>query len=155
MTTTPKDPQSTRSKSEHKRLSALGAEVAQPTPGEDDLLPCPFCGRSPIFTADDSYGHCAVTCNCELEPGVFRGKDRPDDAISAWNRRAPSHTRHPLDEPESLEATPDTDAGRYWCKSHQREATHKINDRHVCDPSLGGITLPCFVVFLEYVQMEP
>ena len=34
--TTPKDPQPTRSKSEYKRLSALGIEVTQPNQGEGE-----------------------------------------------------------------------------------------------------------------------
>lgn len=43
----------------------------------------------------------------------------------------------------------------YWCNSHQRKATHiDKNGRHKCDPTLGGITLPCFVVVLNDVALE-
>jgi len=35
---------------------------------------------------------------------------------------------------------------QYFCDTHNRKATH-INKQgdHVCDPSLGGITMPCHV----------
>ncbi len=37
----------------------------------------------------------------------------------------------------------------YWCNSHEREATARDKDgKPRCDPSLGGILLPCFVVDL-------
>lgn len=31
----------------------------------------------------------------------------------------------------------------YWCKAHNREATHQDKNGPCCDPSKGGITLPC------------
>lgn len=41
-----------------------------------------------------------------------------------------------------------TVGGIWWCNSHHREATHiDQNGKHCCDPSLGGILLPCFTVF--------
>ena len=37
----------------------------------------------------------------------------------------------------------------WWCNSHNRRATHQYPDgRHRCDPSKGGILLPCVVVDL-------
>lgn len=40
----------------------------------------------------------------------------------------------------------------WWCNTHQRRATYtRLSDRswrHVCDPRLGGITIPCQVVDL-------
>lgn len=41
----------------------------------------------------------------------------------------------------------------WWCNSHQRRATHirERDDgvkRHVCNPSLPGILLPCVVIDL-------
>lgn len=40
--------------------------------------------------------------------------------------------------------------GVWWCNSHGREATHKDRrGRKCCDPKLGGIMLPCEVVFKE------
>ena len=38
----------------------------------------------------------------------------------------------------------------YWCNSHQREATHFdfYYNQFECDPTLGGILLPCNVVHL-------
>ena len=40
------------------------------------------------------------------------------------------------------------EGGMWWCNSHQREATHTdANGEHRCDSALGGITLPCSVVF--------
>jgi len=44
---------------------------------------------------------------------------------------------------------------KYWCNTHQREATHiTINGKLCCDPKLGGILLPCSVVILEDVEIE-
>lgn len=38
--------------------------------------------------------------------------------------------------------------GVWWCNSHQRQATHTdAKGRHCCNPKLGGILLPCNVVF--------
>lgn len=42
---------------------------------------------------------------------------------------------------------PDPD-GMWWCNAHKREATHVRNGRPCCDPKLGGILLPCMVVFV-------
>ena len=43
--------------------------------------------------------------------------------------------------------------GTFWCKSHRREATHIGRDgRRECDPKLGGILLPCDVVFVKGKQ---
>jgi hypothetical protein len=40
-----------------------------------------------------------------------------------------------------------TPTGTWWCNSHQREATHtRADGTRCCDPKLGGILLPCFVV---------
>lgn len=42
--------------------------------------------------------------------------------------------------------------GMWWCNSHQREATHvDEHGEHECDANLGGITLPCRVVFAHVV----
>lgn len=38
--------------------------------------------------------------------------------------------------------------GMFWCNAHERIATHINEDgRRQCDPQLGGIMLPCSVVF--------
>jgi len=38
--------------------------------------------------------------------------------------------------------------GVWWCNSHQRQATHTDQQgRRCCEPALGGILLPCNVVF--------
>jgi len=38
--------------------------------------------------------------------------------------------------------------GVWWCTSHKREATYvDEHGKHHCDPKLGGILLPCFVIF--------
>jgi hypothetical protein len=47
----------------------------------------------------------------------------------------------------------DTPAGgTWWCNSHQREAT-AIDRQGVrrCDPALGGILLPCHVVYVDAI----
>lgn len=36
----------------------------------------------------------------------------------------------------------------FWCNSHERPATVVENGKRRCDPTLGGILLPCFVVDL-------
>ena len=49
---------------------------------------------------------------------------------------------------------PKHDVGVWWCNSHRREASYITKDGlHKCDPKLGGITLPCFVVYLEDVEI--
>ena len=45
--------------------------------------------------------------------------------------------------------------GSFWCRTHKRMATHllvrdgELSPKHVCDPALGGITLPCDAVDIE------
>lgn len=47
-------------------------------------------------------------------------------------------------EPETGGVVP---LGLWWCNTHQREATCiSPRGRRYCDPSLGGILLPCMVV---------
>lgn len=49
----------------------------------------------------------------------------------------------------SYEPAPDSES--WWCNTHNRPATHllkksRVSWRHserVCNPSMGGITLPC------------
>ena len=36
----------------------------------------------------------------------------------------------------------------WWCNSHERMATFRQGTKYICDPKLGGITLPCFTVNL-------
>lgn len=37
--------------------------------------------------------------------------------------------------------------GKWWCRSHRRDATHTDgNGRPCCNPDLGGILLPCHAV---------
>lgn len=60
---------------------------------EPDLLPCPFCSRTPRWIADDSYGDCMIFCPGEYEgcvpsPIVHMAKDKAAEAIADWNRRA-------------------------------------------------------------------
>lgn len=52
-------------------------------------------------------------------------------------------------------------SGLWWCNSHRRRATHVASGggygagKHVCDPKLGGILLPCFAVDLTgLVEIE-
>lgn len=55
----------------------------------ETLKPCPFCGRAPVVTEDDSYGCCAISCDCDLEPFVQRFADEMAEAVEVWNRRTP------------------------------------------------------------------
>jgi len=50
--------------------------------------------------------------------------------------------------PPPPEPAPVAMEGEYWyCESHRREATHiDPKGRHVCQPGLGGILLPCHAV---------
>lgn len=42
------------------------------------------------------------------------------------------------------------DQQMFWCNSHKREAAHVDgNGNRRCDPSLGGILLPCVVVVAQ------
>jgi hypothetical protein len=62
------------------------------------------------------------------------------------DEKKPTVTERPLDGIVSTD-------GIWWCNSHQMEATHYRNGRHICDPKLGGITIPCFVVFFEHIEI--
>ena len=44
----------------------------------------------------------------------------------------------------------------YYCVIHKRVATHTHNGKPCCDPSLGGITMPCqiFVPLEELKALE-
>jgi hypothetical protein len=43
----------------------------------------------------------------------------------------------------------------WYCNTHQRRATYLFHGKHVCDPSLGGILMPCSCVNLtEIAEIE-
>lgn len=41
----------------------------------------------------------------------------------------------------------------WWCNSHNRPATHLWGTKHVCDPRLGGILLPCSCVSAKELRV--
>lgn len=43
-----------------------------------------------------------------------------------------------------MEIVPDPSGETWWCTVHKREATFIWHGKHVCDPNLGGILMPCF-----------
>ena len=49
----------------------------------------------------------------------------------------------------SLLPTTVEEEGLWWCNAHQREATHLCTKtgKIRCNPRLGGISMPCIVVF--------
>lgn len=56
----------------------------------DVLLPCPFCGLSPIHThvyAGEEIVRCSNEC-CPASP--MSGGETEDEAFAAWNTRAPA-----------------------------------------------------------------
>lgn len=62
-----------------------------PGRGEGELLPCPFCGVTPRLTFDDdkTIFYCVQCENDDcLDPVAVRMER--EEAIAAWNRRAPS-----------------------------------------------------------------
>ena len=66
----------------------------------EPLEPCPFCGSTQIqFREGDRYGSCH---ECDAQSPRFSAVgDMKENAIAAWNRRAPSE-RERLAEVESL-----------------------------------------------------
>jgi Lar family restriction alleviation protein len=55
---------------------------------EDVLLPCPFCGGSPVFRSEMLLGKEYWRVKC---PYCFAGthnENTPEEAAEEWNRRA-------------------------------------------------------------------
>jgi hypothetical protein len=57
---------------------------------------------------------------------------------------ANEETSSPLPLPNCSDSSGE---GVYWCNHHNREATHEDKRGRCCDPTLGGILIPCQVVF--------
>ncbi|MDL2315456.1 Lar family restriction alleviation protein [Desulfovibrio sp. OttesenSCG-928-A18] len=63
-----------------------------PTP---ELLPCPFCGSTSLdahrgYTEIATYQISCMNMGCECSTALW---SKPEEAIDAWNRRAPGWTR--------------------------------------------------------------
>lgn len=85
----------------------------------NNLLPCPFCGGEAV-AFKDNYDKCGVYCSCcnmilgvalecgtELKDGWRAEFETPEEAISAWNRRAqPSEKPLTLDELRGMDGEP-------------------------------------------------
>ncbi|PCO26454.1 Lar family restriction alleviation protein [Morganella morganii] len=52
------------------------------------LKPCPFCGGRGEYYHDDDLGH-LVLCSNTICPSNKFGYTDTNEAIAAWNRRAP------------------------------------------------------------------
>lgn len=65
----------------------------------EKLLPCPFCGGKVITTQEDCYGYIVdwnVYCkHCELYMGIAKQYTQ-EEAVAAWNKRAPLQAKRPL-----------------------------------------------------------
>lgn len=60
-------------------------------------------------------------------------------------------------EDHSTQHTPDDPGELWWCNTHQRRATFMWRkgfeeERHTCDPNLGGITMMCRCVNLTGIR---
>ena len=58
---------------------------------ESNLMPCPFCGGKPFLSARLPYfgEQWTVAVVCEDCNASSKHKVKDEDAIEAWNRRAP------------------------------------------------------------------
>jgi Lar family restriction alleviation protein len=91
--------------------------TAKDTPAA--LLPCPFCGGAvaveKVFASDqyESYGYWSIECTAhEAQTGLFCGvhADSEDEAIAAWNRRAPDEAGKPVFLPSSAKGNTSPDS---------------------------------------------
>lgn len=63
-----------------------------PRPDDAELLPCPFCGRDPIYHHSIPHVRCSwPLCGC-----VTSGCSDKEEAYSVWNRRTPSPLLAPI-----------------------------------------------------------
>lgn len=54
----------------------------------EKLLPCPFCASSNVWQHDNTRGDPSVSCStCG---GAMSYGNTPNEAIKAWNTRAPT-----------------------------------------------------------------
>lgn len=62
------------------------------------IKPCPFCQASPeVGFAKPGRMNAYVRCYCEVGPSVY-GRISADEAIAAWNTRAPDPAAQELIE---------------------------------------------------------
>jgi Lar family restriction alleviation protein len=54
-----------------------------------ELLPCPFCGGKELTTEGCLWYQVVYCLTCEAEGPVADALPNPENAIAAWNRRAP------------------------------------------------------------------
>ena len=66
------------------------------------LLPCPWCGGENILTSYDSLSsHCECASCCTHGPSVWDGTR--EEAILAWNTRAPILSEREMETLEEME----------------------------------------------------
>ena len=54
----------------------------------EKMLPCPYCGGNGVLTEDDIVNWKNYTVICEDCGMIASSKDKEEDAIAAWNKRA-------------------------------------------------------------------
>lgn len=63
-----------------------------PSKAAPDLLPCPFCGGTPVTIEDDSYGSSAVFCQqCDVYFSADKSEGGLTAALKLWNTREQPH----------------------------------------------------------------
>ena len=61
-------------------------EAAERLTARGELLPCPFCGGTEVYTKNELYGYQAICNDCLARSPLSENRNR---AIVRWNTRAP------------------------------------------------------------------
>jgi len=117
----------------------------QPLPGLQDRIDAiPTQVRSLAGWIEEITHHIAKCPRC--------GERDVSIGMTCHNSKCPDYAT----ERTIYEGWRTPEQGTWWCNAHQREATYLSGDgRRKCDPKLGGIMLPCDVVFVEALITNP
>lgn len=90
------------------------------------------CQKEPLLLSENGCAHDFYYDHAEMQLRCAKCGHEPNDpsvCVEATRRAS---------EPKGI----------WWCNTHNREATHiDAHRKRCCDPNLGGILLPCHVVF--------